>query len=67
MYEIREVGGKRAVMHDEETLEFFILGENATYNGEKPKVFRTDDLEAAQAVLECFGGDYGNFEIVESK
>lgn len=64
MFEIRSKDGKRAVMFDEDTGEYFILGEDATYNGKKAEVFQTDDPYLATEVWNAFGGSKGGYEIV---
>ena len=67
MYTIFDAKHNRYVMYDEKTMEFFVLGENAIYNGSKPTKFRTDDKHSAVEVWKCFGGAYGDFEIMEDK
>lgn len=62
MYEIRSKDGKRAVMQDGE--EFFVLGENATYNGRRAQVFRSSDVYKVTEVWNAFGGSRGDYEMV---
>ena len=64
MYEIRSHDGKRAVMHDDDSGEFFVLADGATYNGKSANVFRSNDVYLVTEVWNCFGGSSGDFGIV---
>lgn len=65
MYEIRSKDGKRIVMQDGN--EFFVLAEDANYNGSKARVFRSDDVYQVTEVWNAFGGSRGNYEMVRVK
>lgn len=62
MWEIRSKDGKRAVMQDGE--EYFVLGQNATYNGHRAQVFRSNDVYQVTEVWNAFGGSRGDYEMV---
>jgi hypothetical protein len=62
MYEIRSKDGKRAVMYDEDTKEYFVLSDGATYNGKKAVVFQSDNVYLVTEVWNCFGGSGGDYE-----
>ena len=64
MFEIRSKDGRRAVMSDSDTGEYFVLGDGATYNGKQAEVFRSDDVYLVTEVWNCFGGSRGNYDIV---
>ena len=63
MFEIWSIDGKRAVMHDPDSGEFFVLNSDSTYNGKRAEVFRTDDVYLVTQVWNCFGGSNGDYDI----